>query len=543
MHEPLFIVTYLLGLCAGSPTLHKNWKRMQPKGTTRKRHQLKDDDEVESLPAEKRARLDAPNRTSTPESAPAKKRRGRPSNASIAASQQAEDLAHGSRIEQPWKSTRNVLEILDSGDELATPVVEPSPAKKSPTARPPVGRTTPNGTGTVAKGSASGKKASARQDTKDAIAEPPQQPQEPPKVQNAPEPPTPSRPPPAPPTPSKATPSKPKTKSQLLRELRQAGSRGLQGLAELERAVKETPAEQLTPSARKRFTDKDSGVPLGTPLKSILTPQKNRTVGRPRKNVAFNNNEENTIPGEVLFADLPTKPSAKSTLKETPKRAGRPPVAKPTAQVVEVQEEDEEVCSICKKPDSKRGNQILFCDGCDMAVHQKCYDIPTVPKGDWFCRNCTQNDTVVPQKKVVEEPTVTATVIEEEVPDIPEFGQHLRLMQRILIDQCTGRRRIPLRGQDESYEKAYQLVEQTVLAGEGNSMMVIGARGSGKTTLVESIVSKLAKDNKDEFHVVRLNGFIHTDDKIALKEIWRQLGKEMEVEDDLINRVCVLVPA
>jgi origin recognition complex subunit 4 len=48
----------------------------------------------------------------------------------------------------------------------------------------------------------------------------------------------------------------------------------------------------------------------------------------------------------------------------------------------------------------------------------------------------------------------------------------------------------------------------------------------------------MAVDHKDEFHVVRLNGFIHTDDKIALKEIWRQLGKEMDVEDDLINRVC-----
>ena len=40
-----------------------------------------------------------------------------------------------------------------------------------------------------------------------------------------------------------------------------------------------------------------------------------------------------------------------------------------------------------------------------------------------------------------------------------------------------------------------------------------------------------------EFLVVRLNGFIHTDDKLALKDIWRQLGKEMDVEDDLMTRV------
>jgi origin recognition complex subunit 4 len=46
-------------------------------------------------------------------------------------------------------------------------------------------------------------------------------------------------------------------------------------------------------------------------------------------------------------------------------------------------------------------------------------------------------------------------------------------------------------------------------------------------------------DHNGEFHVVRLNGFTHTDDKIALKEIWRQLGKEMDVEDDLINKVSL----
>ncbi len=56
--------------------------------------------------------------------------------------------------------------------------------------------------------------------------------------------------------------------------------------------------------------------------------------------------------------------------------------------------------------------------------------------------------------------------------------------------------------------------------------------------LVESAVSQMATDHKDEFHVVRLNGFIHTDDKIALREIWRQLGREMEVDDHLVNKVC-----
>lgn len=47
----------------------------------------------------------------------------------------------------------------------------------------------------------------------------------------------------------------------------------------------------------------------------------------------------------------------------------------------------------------------------------------------------------------------------------------------------------------------------------------------------------MSREHRQDFHVVRLNGFIHTDDKLALKEIWRQLGREMAVEDDLVNRV------
>lgn len=54
-------------------------------------------------------------------------------------------------------------------------------------------------------------------------------------------------------------------------------------------------------------------------------------------------------------------------------------------------------------------------------------------------------------------------------------------------------------------------------------------------------MSELSKDSRESFHVVRLNGFIHTDDKLALKEIWRQLGKEMELEDDLVNKVGCLI--
>lgn len=107
----------------------------------------------------------------------------------------------------------------------------------------------------------------------------------------------------------------------------------------------------------------------------------------------------------------------------------------------------------------------------------------------------------------------------------------IELKTRIL-EGLTGKKRLPLVHLDQEYQKVHQLLEQTVLAGEGNSMLIVGARGTGKTTLVETAISDLAFLHYDKFHVVRLNGFIQTDDKLALREIWRQLGREMEVEEE-----------
>lgn len=115
--------------------------------------------------------------------------------------------------------------------------------------------------------------------------------------------------------------------------------------------------------------------------------------------------------------------------------------------------------------------------------------------------------------------------------NLPE-GKELDLLKTIVLQRITGQRPSPLVGLDEEYRSVHQITEHTVTAGEGNSMLLIGARGSGKTALVNKVLSEVAKDNGGEFHVVRLNGFIHTDDKIALREIWRQLGKEMDIEED-----------
>ncbi|KAI5807861.1 origin recognition complex subunit 4 C-terminus-domain-containing protein [Peziza echinospora] len=62
-------------------------------------------------------------------------------------------------------------------------------------------------------------------------------------------------------------------------------------------------------------------------------------------------------------------------------------------------------------------------------------------------------------------------------------------------------------------------------------MLIIGARGVGKSILVDSAISSLQAAHPKTFLTVRLNGFLQTDDKLALREIWRQLGVEMDLED------------
>jgi hypothetical protein len=55
---------------------------------------------------------------------------------------------------------------------------------------------------------------------------------------------------------------------------------------------------------------------------------------------------------------------------------------------VQQEEDDNAVCDICGDGESTGENRIIFCDSCDVSVHQHCYGVDNVPRGDYFCRAC-----------------------------------------------------------------------------------------------------------------------------------------------------------
>ena len=137
------------------------------------------------------------------------------------------------------------------------------------------------------------------------------------------------------------------------------------------------------------------------------------------------------------------------------------------------------------------------------------------------------------------------TVTEQRQPDAwfsalaaPE-NHHINHIKAMVLSQLTASshcKQIPTRLQSQ-YDQLYGLLDATVSTGESNSVLMLGPRGSGKSLLTESVVRQLKQDYDDEFHVIRLNGFVQTDDKLALREIWRQLGREMDISEDDMNEV------
>ncbi|KAM4711060.1 origin recognition complex subunit 4 isoform 2-T2 [Anableps anableps] len=88
-------------------------------------------------------------------------------------------------------------------------------------------------------------------------------------------------------------------------------------------------------------------------------------------------------------------------------------------------------------------------------------------------------------------------------------------------------------GVEAQHKHLVALLRRTAVHGESNSVLIVGPRGAGKTTLLRSVLRELSEETEVQKNLlqVHLHGLLQTDDRIALKEITRQLHLENAVGD------------
>ncbi|KAJ2893745.1 origin recognition complex subunit 4 [Coemansia aciculifera] len=110
--------------------------------------------------------------------------------------------------------------------------------------------------------------------------------------------------------------------------------------------------------------------------------------------------------------------------------------------------------------------------------------------------------------------------------------------RKAVLGRLYGRAPLPeLVGLDAPLDLVFSLLSRTVTSAEGNTGLLIGPRGSGKSSVVQRALDMLeAKHSRSsKYHVVRLSGFVHITDRIALRDIARQLLIEQDLENILIG--------
>lgn len=63
----------------------------------------------------------------------------------------------------------------------------------------------------------------------------------------------------------------------------------------------------------------------------------------------------------------------------------------------EATQREDDTCSVCREAESFEDDPIVFCDGCEIAVHQFCYGIAQIPKESWFCDSCRASTSSGPR--------------------------------------------------------------------------------------------------------------------------------------------------
>lgn len=262
-------------------------------------------------------------------------------------------------------------------------------------------------------------------------------------------------------------------------------------------------AESAKPASTKRATTSavqpgpDESAPASPALKGILTPSKKQRTG-PRKSVMFNHGEKE-IEEQLGFRDIdtPAKPLSKSTTRKAT------PYPRRSKRVDEIEEEPEPLI-LEKELEPDVDDNVLD----DMPVNELTMDIslPNTSAKDYALASSTSFVEDNPQLQEIKS-VVLARLTTTSVPLKPP--SHL----------------------EKQHTQLRSLLRSTVTASESNSLLLLGPRGAGKSLLLDLALRDLGSAHSNDFHVVHINGFLQTDDRLALREIWRQLGHSRDLDE------------
>ncbi|NWU44376.1 ORC4 protein, partial [Hylia prasina] len=125
-----------------------------------------------------------------------------------------------------------------------------------------------------------------------------------------------------------------------------------------------------------------------------------------------------------------------------------------------------------------------------------------------------------------------------------ESAECISQVQKILRERfchcCAAGKLFGVRHQ---YSHLLELLRRTTVHGESNSALIIGPRGSGKSALLNHVLKDLREMNQVSENLLEvhlngnpfLSGLLQTNDKVALKEITRQLQLENVVGDKVFG--------
>ncbi|XP_015110951.1 origin recognition complex subunit 4 [Diachasma alloeum] len=118
-----------------------------------------------------------------------------------------------------------------------------------------------------------------------------------------------------------------------------------------------------------------------------------------------------------------------------------------------------------------------------------------------------------------------------------DFQDNMILLTRKYLKRKILCPETKFRHHGKERQNILELLKRTVDAGESNSALLIGPRGSGKTTLINSVLKELSvsKSFKENALIVNLHGLVHTDDRLALKDATRQMQLENVVGDKVFG--------